>query len=581
MAEPVAAQTMSAPAASATPSAPGALDRAVEELRAHATELARTTPAAKAALVRQCIAGIVEVAPAWVAAGTAAKGLGDEVGEEWLTGPLPTVRMARLLAASLDAIAARGRPPLGTRSVRRSDGRLEIDAFPMSGLDKVMFAGFRASVLMQEGVDREAAVRQQATFYQERDPKGGVALILGAGNVSSIPPMDVLSKMFIEGFVCLLKMNPVNEWVGPFLERALEPLIRPGFLRIVYGGADVGKYLTYHAGIDDVHITGSDKTHDLIVWGPPGPERDRRMAENDPLLKVPISSELGNVSPVAIVPYTYGDDELAFQARNVATMVANNASFNCNAAKMVITSKDWPQREQFFQLLGKYLDRFPTRKAYYPGAFDRYAALVDGRARVEHHGQADEGADGPRRLPWTVIRDVDAAAKTDPLFDTEPFCALLSETAVGSADPVEFLSSATRFMNDTLWGTLNACIVIHPRLEQDATVGGALDRAIVDLRYGTVAINHWPALGYALGSTPWGGHPSASLKNIQSGLGWVHNTFMLGGVDKTIVRGALRVRPTPVWFYDNRKASTLGPRLLDMESSPSWLKLPGVLLRAL
>jgi aldehyde dehydrogenase (NAD(P)+) len=305
------------------------------------------------------------------------------------------------------------------------------------------------------------------------------------------------------------------------------------------------------------------------------------MAENDPLLKIPISSELGNVSPVAIVPYTYSDDELAFQARNVATMVANNASFNCNAAKMLITSRDWPQREQFFQLIGKYLDRFPTRKAYYPGALDRYAALVDGRGRVERHGQADDTGDGPRRLPWTLIRDVDATAKTDPLFDTEPFCALLSETTVGSADPVEFLASATRFMNDTLWGTLNACIIIHPRLERDATVGGALDRSIVDLRYGTVAINHWPALGYAIGSTPWGGHPSASLKNIQSGLGWVHNTFMLGGIDKAIVRGALRVRPTPVWFYDNRKASALGPRLIDMESSPSWLKLPGVLLRAL
>ncbi len=582
MAETAAVAPMSSSAASAAPSEPSALDRAIEELRAHAVELARLEPAAKAALIRKCIPRLVEAAPAWAAAGAKAKGL-DDTAEEWLTGPLPTVRMARLMADSLDAIAARGRPALGT-GMRRREGRLEIDLFPATGLDKVLWSGFRGSVIMQEGVDREAALRQQAAFYQERDPKGGVSLILGAGNVSSIPPMDVLSKMFIEGFVCLLKMNPVNEWAGPFIERALEPLITPGYLRVVYGGADVGQHLVYHAGIDDVHITGSDKTHDMIVWGPPGPERDRRMAENAPLLTVPISSELGNVSPVAIVPYTYSNDELAFQARNVATMVANNASFNCNAAKMLITSKEWPQREQFFEHLGRYLDRFPTRKAYYPGAFDRYESLVGGRPRVERHGQpagSDAPAGGPRRLPWTLIRDVDSSAKTDPLFHTEPFCALLSETAVGSADPVEFLDSATRFMNDTLWGTLNACIVIHPRLEQDSTIGHALDRAIVNLRYGTVAINHWPALGYALGSLPWGGHPSASLKNIQSGLGWVHNTFMLGGIDKAVVRGNLRVRPTPVWFYDNRKAGTLGPRLVEMEASPSWWKLPGVLLRAL
>src|SRR5262245_34880020 len=259
--------------------------------------------------------------------------------------------MARLCVEALDAIARHGKPPLGRGVRTRPDGRLEVSLFPASGIDKVAFGGFTGHVLLESGIGREEARRRQASFYGRRDPEGGVSLILGAGNVSSIPPMDVLSKMFIEGFVCLLKMNPVNEWAGPFIERALEPLIARGFLRVVYGCADVGKYLVYHQGIDDVHITGSDKTHDVIVWGPPGPERDRRMAQNDPLLKKPISSELGNVSPVAIVPYTYTADELAFQARNVATMVANNASFNCNAAKMVVTSKEWPQRDQFFQLV--------------------------------------------------------------------------------------------------------------------------------------------------------------------------------------------------------------------------------------
>src|SRR5690606_7783916 len=127
---------------------------------------------------------------------------------------------------------------------------------------------------------------------RKRDPDGGVALILGAGNVSSIPPMDVFTKMFIEGFVCVVKMNPVNEWAGPILERALAPLVERGFLRFVYGGGDVGTYLVEHPGVHDVHITGSDKTHDLIVWGPPGPERERRKKANDPILKKPISSEL-------------------------------------------------------------------------------------------------------------------------------------------------------------------------------------------------------------------------------------------------------------------------------------------------
>jgi len=345
----------------------------------------------------------------------------------------------------------------------------------------------------------------------------------------------------------------------------------------VYGGAEVGKYLVYHAGIDDVHITGSDRTHDLIVWGAPGPERERRMAENNPLLDKPITSELGNVSPVAIVPYTYTDEELEFQARNLCTMVANNASFNCNAAKLLVTARGWQQRERFLELVSERLAKIPTRKAYYPGAFDRYKMLTESHRDVVKLGQPAEG-----HLPWTIIRNVDSRAADDPVFHNEPFCSLLSETQIGEGgDPVEFLSTATSFLNDTVWGTLNACIIIHPDLERDETVGRALDRAVVDLRYGTVAINHWPALCYGLAALPWGGHQSATLKNIQSGIGWVHNTFMLDGIDKSIVRGNLRVRPTPVWFYDNRKAVGMGRKLVEFEAAPSWLKVPALMLKAL
>ncbi len=566
---------MSASASSQAASEPPALDEAVAQLRDRVAEFAATPPLARAALLRECISRLLDVAPAWVADGCRAKGLPPTgAAEEWLAGPVPTIRGARLLAESLEAIAEDGRPPLG-RGVRHGhDGRLMIDLFPASTFDRVLFGGFRAHALMQEGVNRSAAVRRQATLYQRKNRDSGVALVLGAGNVSSIPPLDVFTKMFEEGFVCLLKMNPVNEWVGPHLERALAPLIQRGYLRVVYGGAEVGKYLVEHDGVDDVHITGSDRTHDLIVWGPPGAERDRRLADNDPRLEKPISSELGNVSPVAIVPYHYSDDELWFQARNVVTMVVNNASFNCNAAKLLITSRDWAQRQQFLSMITRALGQVPTRRAYYPGAFDRYGQLTEGRD-VERIGRGDES-----HLPWTLVRNVDAADKSDPIFSTEPFCAILSETCVGSADPVEFLGAVTQFLNDELWGTLNAALIVHPACEKDAAVGASMDRAIRELRYGTVAINHWPALGYAFGTTPWGGHPSANLKNIQSGLGWVHNTFMLDGIDKTVLRGPLRVWPHPVWFYDHRRAHEVGPRLAAFEADPGWRRLPGLVLEA-
>jgi acyl-CoA reductase-like NAD-dependent aldehyde dehydrogenase len=565
---------MSADASSRKSTDQRTVDEAVAATRATATAFARLSPAAKAELVRACIPRLLDEAPAWVAEG--AKQRGASLAEEWLGGPSATIRLFRLLAESLETIAREGKPPLGRKVHVRPDGRTVIDLFPASTIDAITFGGFTGYALMEPGVTPEIARERQASFYAKREPEGGVSVILGAGNVSSIPPMDVASKLFVEGFTCVLKMNPVNEWVGPFLERALEPLIRPGYLRIVYGGADVGAHLVYHPDVSDVHITGSDRTHDLIVWGAPGPERDRRMATNDPLLRVPISSELGNVSPVAIVPWTYSDAELQFVAKNVVSMVWNNGSFNCNAAKVLLTSKGWPQRDRFLDLVAEGLAAAPTREAYYPGAFDRYRTLLGRHPEAEKFGVGSD-----TKLQWALVRGLDPNDPDEPLFRTEPFCGLLSETPLAPTDPAAFLDAATTFMNERLWGTLNAMIVIHPKCEKEPPVAAALDRAILALRYGTVAINHWPALCYAWGVMPWGGHQSATLRDIQSGLGWVHNSFMLEGVDKSVIRGPLTVWPYPTWFWDAPKAAAVAPRVAELEATGSVWKLPGVLARVL
>lgn len=49
--------------------------------------------------------------------------------------------------------------------------------------------------------------------------QGKLALVLGAGNVASIAPLDVLHKLFIENQVCLLKLNPVNDYLHDLLAR--------------------------------------------------------------------------------------------------------------------------------------------------------------------------------------------------------------------------------------------------------------------------------------------------------------------------------------------------------------------------
>ena len=107
--------------------------------------------------------------------------------------------------------------------------------------------------------------------------------MLGAGNVTSIPVLDVLYELLAHNRVVILKVNPTQDALVPVYERALAPLIEAGFLRIVRGGGDVGAYLTGHSGIDHVHITGAaaDLRRDRVGHaGPPRPDAGARVGRS-------------------------------------------------------------------------------------------------------------------------------------------------------------------------------------------------------------------------------------------------------------------------------------------------------------
>jgi len=562
------------------PTAEGDLDRTVQRLSDHAKEFARLPVSAKIALLHAALAGTRDIASEWVMAACKAKGISPDApvsGEEWIAGPALTLRNIRLLINALGDIQARGTPALAQKHMRDlSHGATAVRVLPYDSFDAALYGGVSAETWLQPGIRREDVSAHQASFYKKAEPEGGVSLVLGAGNVSSIPPMDIVYKMFVDGCVTILKMNPVNEYLGPLFERAFKTWIDKGYLAIVYGGAEVGSYLAYHPRVGDVHITGSDKTHDLIVWGPAGAEREDRKRRNDPLLKKPITSELGNVSPVIVIPGPYTDDELSSMAENAAGMVTNNGSFNCNAAKLLVLPKGWNQRDAFIRKLTKVLTAVPPRKAYYPGAFQRYEALTVGHSDVRKIGQGTDQA-----LPWTLVMGLDANDPRETNFFTEPFCSILSEVSIGSTDPLEFIHAAIPFANDRVWGTLNAMLFVHPKVEASESAKSAIEGALRDLRYGTVAVNAWPALGYAFVTTPWGGHPSATLANVQSGIGWVHNTVMLEGIEKCVVRAPLKPMPKQVYFPTHKTLDKLGQKLVSFEASPSWLKVPGLAIAAL
>ena len=148
---------------------------------------ARLSPAEKGALLTSIVPLVTQVAPAWVAAACQAKGLDVRqplAGEEWLGGPMVTVRNVRLLAESLRHIAKSGRPPLGRKATVRADSRLAVEVFPASGLDAALHRNLSCVALLEPGIDEHAAAERQASFYRTRDPEGKVSLVLGAGNVA-------------------------------------------------------------------------------------------------------------------------------------------------------------------------------------------------------------------------------------------------------------------------------------------------------------------------------------------------------------------------------------------------------------
>jgi len=568
-----------APAAPKTPppSTARRLDEAVARAREGAAGLLTLSLDQRVALARSMQGGYLAVARESVHAACAAKGipLGTPLeGEEWTLGPWFVVRQLRLLQESLLAIKHTGNTPVGEVGRTAAGGRLRVQVFPANAIDGTLFKGVRVDVHLEHGVGEREMTESRAGFYKRTPRDGRVVLVLGAGNVSGIPTKDVLSKIFNEGKACVLKMNPVNAYLGPFLERAFAEPIRQGYLAVVYGGAEEGAYLAGHAGVDEVHLTGSEETYNRIVWGPPGAEREARKRDNRPVLAKPVTAELGGVAPVIVVPGPYSAKELAYQAEDLASGLTFNASFDCNANRVVILPRGWSRREEFLDRLQEAFGRAADRLAYYPGAREWLERFTAGRgARIG--GQA-EGS-----LPWTLIAGLDPDAPAERLFREESFAPAMVETSVGSADPVEFLDQAVRFANERLWGTLSAGLVVHPRTSKDPATGAAVERAIERLRYGVVTVNAWSGLLFAFGTPPWGAHPTSTPQDIQSGCGWVHNTAMLEHVEKSVMRHPVTATPKPAYAITHRSAHRLMPRMVALEERASWTKVPAVLAAAM
>lgn len=549
------------------------LDRAVADVRARKDDWARLPIAERLILVEQAMRDTHAVADEWGRLAREAKGIAAGTpaeGEDLATGPLQLVRHLRILRDVLRDLDQRGEVQLPDDPYVRDDGRVVVPVFPTGTWDKLLYPGYRAEVWTQPHVTLDTL--RIGTAYGQR-PAGRVCFVLGAGNVSSIGAMDAIHQLFAEHQVCVIKMNPVNEHLGPVIEQALRPFIREGYLRVVYGGAAAGQYLVDHPDVDTIHMTGSDKTYGAIVFGA-ADEGERRRAAGERAVDKPFTAELGNVTPVIVVPGPWSDHDLAYQGKHIVSMVVNNGGFNCACPRVVVQHASWSRRRDLVEAMRASLREAPQRAAYYPGARDRWQLFIDAHPDAETYGST-----APGEVPWTFLPGLDPTASDDVAFRVEAFNGTFGEVALDAPRDVgAYLDRAVDWVNETLWGSLTATILVHPKQLEDPDVAAAVDRARARLRYGSVGVNVWSAVSYGLISTTWGAYPGHPPTDIQSGAGVVHNTYLVEDVEKTVLEAPWRLGKKPPMAYDFTTMPSLVRRLIAIEATGDWRQLPGVVI---
>ncbi len=522
------------------------LTDSLETLSAGVARHAAADSTARAQLALATARSVAAAASAWADAAIQikrAQGATHEAAaraEELATGPLVTLRLLLLTARALTDIAASGRPRLASppRIAHQGSGSdpsgvVEVDVLPARGLlDGAIFQGHTATVRCTNPGSLDTFLETWQEECATRPRTGGVALVLGAGNVTGLTVADAICQIFEHGRATLVKLHPAHEPLIAVLHEAVAPLVDARLVAFVAGGTDVATAGVTADTVTHVHLTGGAAAFAAVAAS----------------TTKPITCELGNVTPWFVVPGRYTPAQLQFQADAIAASIANNTSFNCIATKVVVTSRQWDQRDDFIGLIRRRLESLPPRPAWYPGAASLWEE-ISGRV-----------APGDGTLPW-VFRDGLRTDADEAWITREWFGPVAGELPLEVADIEAYCGLATALAR-RLPGSLAASVTVPQYLStRDAARAELL---LEHLPFGVVARNCWSALAYSMAGVPWGGYPGGTRSDPQSGIGFVHDPLLLPLVHNSIIRGPLASRLTPPWFPWHARSAMLARGLIEM-----------------
>ena len=516
------------------------IDRFITTLRTKSKEFNSISNLQLASMLEETISNIKEVSFFWATICSDNKGTTKTPaeGEEWLGGPFASVLATQYYIKSLT-----NDDDLKEKKYNSEENSYKV--FPNNFTERITFPFIDAKVIFNKSMSFDD-INKYRGFSKRYNIDPSITLVLGAGNFSSIPYLDVLYHLITRKSVILLKLNPVNEYLKPVFEKVFQNFIERGYIIVTTGNIDESKYMASHPGINHIHLTGSDKTFEDIVYGRELTDRERKSKSLSKINNKPITSELGNVTPIIIHPGKWSTSDIKYQARKIVTAKLNNNGFNCIAAQVVVLPDGWGQTDTLIKFVKHYMSKAKERKAYYPESIERLEKL-----------EKDKGYERVNSLSCVtphLTREIKAYSKfeIDEVWSSTIYFKKIEYTSIE-----DFANKAIDYCNDELWGNLGVSVIIK---DHDRKFNKHITNLYIEkLNYGTVAVNEWAAIGYIIPQLPWGGFPGNRDNDIQSGQSVVHNSMLFESPLKGVVNTKFRISRIidPPWFVTNKRARRL------------------------
>lgn len=391
-----------------------------------------------------------------------------------------------------------GEMPKANGIKKIGDNLYEVDVFPIHRKDKLL-AGKARGYLHIEGKPKQ---------INPLEKPAGVIAVSGAGNYSS--SIEMVMALFLENKAVIHKPHQLNEATDEVWAKIFAPLIKRNALTFI--DADQGREMSALEGLHSIYFTGSTGVAHAI--------QDAASA--------PLVSECGGNNPCVIVPGNWSDKEMEHWAVQIVSAGKLNGGAVCGRPQTIITSKNWPQREQFLLALRKAIAETTFGTAsYYPGVDKTKEQFLENQPTAEVL-KPENGAH-----PKSDVVFIPGLGTDDFAVHNEAFCQVYSELPLDTEnDADDFLTKATAFCNDQLLGSLGCMILVD-----NATFKKNEERVhetVRELNYGGITVNNIPPNIWLNAYLTWGGC-GETTENFVSGVGNFGNALNFENIIKSVI----------------------------------------------